>query len=88
MVPCPYCGSPIRRTASSCPVCGSDERTGWSDGRYLDGIDLPDEDEYDEMVAKEFGLKSERKAKWRNWHSVTGAVVLLFFLFLLLRTAC
>ncbi len=54
-VVCPFCGETIPASSKACPFCGSDERTGWSDGTYLDGIDLPDDDSYEEMMRREFG---------------------------------
>jgi len=41
---CPNCGEPVPAGAAACPHCGADERTGWSDETYLDGVDLPGED--------------------------------------------
>ncbi len=41
---CANCGAEIPRSASACPGCGADERTGWrenADTRY-DGLDLPE----------------------------------------------
>ncbi|MFW5775068.1 MAG: zinc-ribbon domain-containing protein [Chitinivibrionales bacterium] len=87
-VPCPYCGAPIKKNASSCPECGSDERTGWSEGQYLDGIDLPDESDYEELVAKEFGSQKQKEKNRPNWHSIAGIVVVVLFLVLLLRPVC
>ena len=40
---CPNCGAEVDANATSCPECGSDERTGWSDDTLYDGLDLPDE---------------------------------------------
>jgi hypothetical protein len=47
---CPHCGEELPGGSKSCPECGSDERTGWSEDTYLDGISLPggDDDEEDE----------------------------------------
>lgn len=42
---CPNCGADVPGGAKSCPECGSDERTGWSEDTYLDGVSLPDEDD-------------------------------------------
>lgn len=41
---CPVCGADVPRNAKSCPECGACEKSGWSEDRYLDGVDLPDED--------------------------------------------
>jgi hypothetical protein len=42
---CPNCGADVAGGAKSCPECGSDENTGWSEDTYLDGVSLPDEDD-------------------------------------------
>ena len=55
MVSCPHCGGEIKRSARACPHCGSDEETGWSSNTYLDGIDLPEEASYEEILRNEFG---------------------------------
>jgi hypothetical protein len=56
---CPNCGADVPPRAKSCPACGSDESTGWSDETHVGGLDLPDEDDfdYDEFVEREFGGK-------------------------------
>ncbi len=41
---CPICGEEVPRRAKSCPGCGACEKSGWSENRYLDGVDLPGED--------------------------------------------
>jgi uncharacterized membrane protein YvbJ len=82
-VPCPYCGADIRADAKACPRCGSDENTGWSDERYLDGIDLPEEGEYEELLNKEFGTK--RSGTPLTWIAAIGGILLLVFLLGLLR---
>ena len=79
---CPCCGGQVAGNARACPDCGSDERTGWSDKTYLDGIDLPgmDENDYEEMLTKEFSPhKSKSKIKWQT---IVG-VILLIAMFLL-----
>ena len=64
---CPFCGGAIARDALSCPHCGSDDRTGWSEQKYLDGIDLPGDDEYDDMLAREFPALVPRHKRGRRW---------------------
>lgn len=51
---CKFCGEEIDKNASACPYCGSDEKTGWSEMTYLDGIDLNDDFDYEEVKRKEF----------------------------------
>ncbi len=38
---CPNCGAEVPVKALSCPECGSDEETGWSEDTMYDGLDLP-----------------------------------------------
>ncbi|MHC4268304.1 MAG: zinc-ribbon domain-containing protein [Planctomycetota bacterium] len=45
---CPNCGAEVPIKAKSCPDCGSDENTGWSDETIYDGLDLNEYDESDE----------------------------------------
>ncbi|MBD3317768.1 MAG: zinc ribbon domain-containing protein [Chitinivibrionales bacterium] len=82
-VPCPYCGVDIRSDAKACPHCGSDDRTGWSEGRYLDGIDLPDDTEYDEVLQKEFS--SDRAHPRISKVAVVGGILLILFIAGILR---
>jgi hypothetical protein len=39
---CPNCGAVVRQGAPSCPECGADDETGWSEDTMYDGLDLPD----------------------------------------------
>jgi hypothetical protein len=79
---CPLCGYELKKNAKACPGCGSDDSTGWNDNTYLDGLDLPDSDEYEELREQEFGGS---KKKGINWVTITGIIVtivfILFFLF-------
>lgn len=71
---CPHCGTDVPRGAKSCPLCGSDEKTGWSEFTYMDGLGLPDDDEYNELRQQEF---SEHKGINKIWIIVTAAFLLL-----------
>jgi uncharacterized membrane protein YvbJ len=77
--PCPVCGFEVKQGAASCPQCGSDERTGWSQGTYLDGIDLGDDVDYDELRENEFGGSAGKKRKV-SWIVVVAAALLLLAL--------
>jgi ribosomal protein L32 len=82
MVACPHCGEMIKSTARACPHCGSDERTGWSEETYLDGVDLPDDVDYDLLAGEEFGVKKQGKQSapwWRSWKALAAAGVLAAF---------
>jgi hypothetical protein len=72
---CPNCGGMVKKNTAACPHCGSDDRTGWSDRTYLDGIDMGDDVDYDELVEQEF---PSGKARGRlSWKLVVAAVLLL-----------
>ena len=43
----PNCGAEVPIKAKSCPDCGSDENTGWSEDTMYDGLDLPALEESD-----------------------------------------
>jgi hypothetical protein len=82
---CPNCGAEIPRNAKSCPECGSDETTGWSEQAYADNLNLPDEKfDYDEFVKEEFGptRAKPRGISWFWWviAFVLAGVLLLLFL--------
>jgi len=70
---CPHCGAELPGGSKSCPECGSDERTGWSEDTYLDGISLPGyEDDEDDSPSPAKGVLGPAKWIW-----VAVAVVLL-----------
>jgi len=71
-IPCPFCGEEIPANSTVCPHCGSDEQTGWSEQRYLDGIDLGDEP-----------LETNFR-KTNVWAVVAMVIIILFTLAILL----
>lgn len=78
LVPCPHCGEEINKNARACPHCGSDEMTGWSKDNYLNGIDLPDDNDYEEIRQNEFEGEKNKSAN-RTWMVITGVIVLVLF---------
>jgi hypothetical protein len=80
---CPYCGATVAYNATACPTCGSDERTGWSDKTYLDGIDVGDDIDYEEITRKEF---SPNVHKPRLLHVIVVSTLLILFIVMLLRS--
>lgn len=56
---CSHCGAPLKEKAISCPSCGSDENTGWSDNASVDW-ELPD---YEEIVYNETKQESNNNLK-------------------------
>ena len=83
-VPCPHCGEHIKKDARACPHCGSDEQTGWSDRTYLDGVELGDDVDYNELVQNEFPSHSPAPKKI-PWIAVAGVTVLFFFIAAMLK---
>ncbi len=82
-VVCPYCGESIPRKASACPHCGSDERTGWSEKTYLNGIDLGEEVDYEEIRRKEF--EPGRFSRFSRLQIIAALLLLLLFVAAFLR---
>ena len=80
---CPQCGGDIKRSAASCRHCGSDDRTGWSDDTYMDGIDLPEEGGYEDGLEREGFAKPAPGAGRITTAIVSGALLLIFALWLL-----
>jgi hypothetical protein len=86
---CPHCGAEVPPNAKSCPECGSDGQTGWSDRAHTDRLGIPDgEFDYDELVQEEFGGRKEiavqpRGISWLWW--IVAIVLLLALLGILSR---
>ena len=79
-VMCPNCGEEIKKRAKVCPHCGADEETGWSDGTYLDGIDLPGDSDYEEIRRNEFDPAWPASRFNRRWVIITAVIILGVFL--------
>ena len=75
---CPVCGEEVPARAKACPVCGSDENTGWSEHTYLDGVDLGDDFDYNDTLERE-GLV-QKQVSWKNalFILLVSAMILLF----------
>jgi len=83
---CPNCGAIIPPKAKSCPGCGSDEKTGWSDSAYASNLGIPEEKfDYDDFVKEEFGESSPkpRGIHWVWW--LTALLLAILFLMVFLR---
>jgi len=81
---CPNCGAEVPAKAKSCPECGSDEKTGWSDKTIYDGtgIEEPEEFDYDEWLRRERGVPPRKSGRHRLWWA-TAALILGLVLWLL-----
>ncbi len=82
-VACPHCGEEIKRDAKACRHCGSDESTGWSEATYMDGIDLPGEDDYADGLEEEGFRKAPVSGGRLALGAVSLALVAIFALWLL-----
>ncbi|HEX8679458.1 MAG TPA: zinc-ribbon domain-containing protein [Chthoniobacterales bacterium] len=77
---CPVCGEDVPRGALACPECGADHNSGWrEDAASYDGLDLPDEFDYDEFTRNEFGA-SPKPAGIRPIWWITAIVLLVLTL--------
>jgi uncharacterized membrane protein YvbJ len=83
-VACPHCGERIARKAASCKHCGSDDRTGWSEDTYMDGIDLPEEGGYEDGLEAE-GFRKPAATPGRLVTGLVSAALILIFAFWLLK---
>jgi len=81
---CPNCGTEVKIGSKACPECGSDEKTGWNDFTYLDGIDLSEDFDYDELLNKEFPNKIKKKVNI-SWLAIVGIIVLFAFIIGILK---
>ena len=85
---CPECGEDVPPNAKACPECGACAKSGWSEDRAQDGLDLPDEEDefnYDKFLEEEFGGNRRRSGLPRIWW-IVAIVVLFAFLALSLHT--
>jgi hypothetical protein len=73
--------------ARSCPECGADEQTGWSDSAQAQRLGLPDDKfDYDEFAKEEFSSEQKLRPRgigWMWW--LVALAVLAAFAYTLLR---
>lgn len=84
---CPGCGDEVPIGPRGCPKCTRPPkrrrkapRPSWKQDGHLDGLDLPNEDfDYDEFVAREFGIKPHRRIgiAWYWWLTALVLLVLI-----------
>ena len=77
---CPICGEFVPRGLVSCPACGSCAKSGWREEASYDGLDLPDAPEdfdYDDFVAREFGGRQKSRHLPNNFWWWVAAVLLI-----------
>ena len=78
---CPNCGEWVPRGAVACGDCGSCAKSGWNASADYDGLDLPDDDDfdYDDFIEREFGSGTGKVGKSRLWWWVALALLLSLF---------
>ena len=77
---CPVCGEDVPRNALACPECGADHSSGWrEDAERYDGVDLPEDFDYDDFTRREFGSSAKPAGISTVWW-VTGIALLLLTL--------
>ena len=70
------------RGALACPECGADHNSGWrEDAETYDGVDLPDEFDYEEFSRKEFGGSLKPTGIRVSWWITAIVLVLLTLLY-------
>lgn len=82
---CPVCGAEVPIHAPACPECGSDDETGWSENTLYDGLDLPDDDGFEEEGSP-FSSSASGPTLFRSrllFLAVALIAAILFILFLL-----
>ena len=75
---CPVCGEDVPRGALACPECGADHNSGWrEDAGEYDGVDLPEDFDYEEFTRREFGSSSVKPSGISTIWWITGIVLLV-----------
>ena len=74
---CPNCGAAVPERARSCPECGADESTGWSDEAHADRLGIPSEDFDAEAFAEEEFSEPARRKRPLRWLWFVTALALL-----------
>ena len=78
---CPNCGAEVLAKARTCPECGADEHSGWSEKAQAQRLGLPDDEfDYSEFVREEFGGATRIRPRGISWFWWVTAVVLLLAL--------
>ena len=81
---CPVCGEDVPRGALACPKCGADHNSGWrEDASSYDGVDLPEDFDYDEFAQREFGGDPKRSGIHALWWLTAIVLFVLTLVYLL-----
>ena len=76
---CPVCGEHVSAGARSCPACGADARTGWSEDTRYDGLDLPDEAFANDAKPGRYSPPATGRS-WKDYLAVGVALLLVLIL--------
>ena len=77
---CPVCGEDVPRNALACPECGADHNSGWrEEAESYDGVDLPEDFDYEEFTRREFGTGAKPTGMRTIWW-ITAIVLLVLTL--------
>lgn len=76
---CPNCGAAVARGARVCRECGASESDGWSDARAVSEFEHPDDFDYDDFTAREFGGRRTQRGLPRGVVLVVILVALAAF---------
>jgi hypothetical protein len=79
---CPSCGAEVQVGSRGCPQCLSGKGSKWDQDEYLDGVDVPEDQEefdYNDYIKREFGGRGASRLKppsiaWKWW--ITGVLLL------------
>jgi hypothetical protein len=77
---CANCGATIPPAALACPECGADERTGWRETSFYDGLDLTEDDALSQSPGSRQHPEHARPVNGIAWYWWCMAVVFLLFL--------
>ena len=81
---CPVCGEDVPRGSLACPECGADHNSGWrEDAASYDGVDLPEEFNYEEFAQREFGGSVKPAGISKLWWITAIALLVLTILYFL-----
>jgi hypothetical protein len=79
---CPVCGEDVPPGARACPECGADHNSGWrEDADLYDGVDLPDEFDYEDFKRREFGVSLKPTGLPLAWWFTAIVVLILTLLY-------
>jgi len=81
---CPNCGEEVTARARACRHCGATAEAGWNAPSGHEGLDLPDDDDFDyaAFTEKEFGIRNPKRPRSRKlwpWVALILAGAMVWF---------